>query len=144
MLGDSQITLCQFLQRSHGVLSVIDRLNRVRVQLFRRLAPIDPVTLNDLRHVRLQQFVQPGRSGPFFKRAVQSSARPLDEMQNGARPGFDNVFHHYLADRVHHHDRDARDLPALCKESLKGVQPNTRPLCITAKSLRERDTSSVA
>jgi hypothetical protein len=45
ILGDGQIAARQLLQRSQAVLSVIDRLKLVHVQLFGQLARIDPVTL---------------------------------------------------------------------------------------------------
>ncbi len=120
ILGDGQITARQLLQRSQAVLSVVDRFNLVHVQLFSQLARIDPVTLtavfqqgilswithHDFRHVRLQQIVQPGRPGSFFKGDAQIPVQPVDELQNGARLGLDDAFHHDLPTRVHHCDRN--------------------------------------
>ena len=45
IFGDGQITARQLLQCSQAVLSVIDRLDFVHVQLFGQLACIDPITL---------------------------------------------------------------------------------------------------
>src|SRR6516164_7311897 len=44
---------------------------------------------------------------PSFEGDAQISAQPVDELQNGARFGLDDAFHHYLADRVPHTNRNA-------------------------------------
>jgi hypothetical protein len=49
----------------------------------------------------------PEMAGSFFEGDAQISAQPVDELQNGARFGLDDAFHHYLADRVPHTYRNA-------------------------------------
>jgi hypothetical protein len=44
----------------------------------------------------LQQIVQPGGPGSFFKGDLQLSTQPMDKVQNHVRFGLDNAFHHYL------------------------------------------------
>ena len=74
VLTDGQIAAHQFLQSSHSVFTVIDRLELVAAQQFGHLPCIDAVTLvavvqqgilariahHDFRDVRLDQVVQPG------------------------------------------------------------------------------------
>src|SRR6266478_4819532 len=57
--------------------------------------------------MRFQQVVQPGRPGSFFKRDVQISAQPVDELQKDARFGLDDAFHHHLAGKIQNCDRNA-------------------------------------
>ena len=56
--------------------------------------------------MRLEQVVQPGGTGSFFKGDVQVSAQPLDELQNGCRFRFDDGFHQQLAGGIQDRDRD--------------------------------------
>jgi hypothetical protein len=60
------------------------------------------ITHEDFADVWLQQVVQPGRPGSFFERDAQISAQPVDELQDGARLGLDDAFHHHLAEGVPH------------------------------------------
>jgi hypothetical protein len=46
--------------------------------------------------VWFQDVVQPGCPGSFFKRDVQVFAQPVEELQNDARFGLDDAFHHDL------------------------------------------------
>src|SRR5215471_630782 len=55
----------------------------------------------------LQQIVQPSGPGSFFEGDAQISTQPVDELQNSAGFGLDDAFHHYLADRVPHTNRNA-------------------------------------
>jgi hypothetical protein len=120
-LVDRQITTRQLLQGSDVMLSVINRFEMIEAQQLGQLAGVNPVALatffqqsilswithQDFRDVRFQQIVQPGRPGSFFKRDLQISAQPLDELQNGARFRLDDAFHHDLSSRIHHGDRNA-------------------------------------
>jgi predicted xylose isomerase-like sugar epimerase len=54
----------------------------------------------------LQEVVQPGSPGAFFKRDVQISVQPVDELQNHAGFCFDDAFHHHLAGGVPHSNRN--------------------------------------
>src|SRR5467141_3551087 len=82
----------------------------VEAQQFGQPASVDLVTLiafshgpvfswiahHQFRDVWLQQVVQPGGRGAFFKRDVQISAQPVDKLQNHARFRLDDTFHHDL------------------------------------------------
>src|SRR6266851_4097941 len=82
----------------------------VEAQQFGQPASVDLVTLiafshgpvfswiahQQFRDVWLQQVVQPGGRGAFFKRDVQISAQPVDKLQNHARFRLDDTFHHDL------------------------------------------------
>jgi hypothetical protein len=57
--------------------------------------------------VWFQQVVQPGCPGSFFKRDLQISAQPVDELQNDARFSLDDAFHHDLSRSIHDRDRNA-------------------------------------
>jgi TolB-like protein len=117
---DGQITAHQLLQGSYPVLSVIDRLQLVEVQQFGQLACIDAVTLvaffqqriaariahHHLRDARLQQVVQPGGPGSFFKGHVQTAAQATNKLQNRFGFRFQDRFHHQLAGRIQNRHRD--------------------------------------
>ena len=116
--GDGQIAACQFLQRADPCSAVIHRAELVHVQPVSQLAGIDPVILvplsailpriahHQFRYVRLQQIVQPGRPGSFFKRDLQLSAQPVDKVQNGVRFGLDHAFHHDLSSSIPDRNRN--------------------------------------
>jgi hypothetical protein len=103
------------------MFSVIHRTELAHVQQFGQLACVDAVALAaffqqgilsrithyEFRHVRLQQIVQPAGPSAFFKREVHISAQPVDKLQNGARFGLDDAFHHHLAGRIQNCDRNA-------------------------------------
>src|SRR6266851_6967278 len=117
---DGQITAHQFLQGSHAVFAVIDRLQLVQVQQFGQLACIDAITLvaifqqgiptriayHQFRDVWLQQVVQPGGPGSFFKRDVQVPAQPVHKLQNHAGFRLDDAFHHDLSGSIHDRARN--------------------------------------
>jgi hypothetical protein len=77
------------------------------------LPPANPAALpgagahQHFRDVGLQQVIQPGRPGLFLECDAQIPAQPVDELQNRARFGLDDAFHHYLANRVSHCNRNA-------------------------------------
>src|SRR5215470_10943386 len=102
------------------MVSVIDRAQLVVLQQFGQLPRIDAVILIALlqqsisawianhqsRDPGLQQVVQPGGPGSFFKGDMHVSAQPLDKLYDHARPGFDDTFHHDLAGSIPNRDRD--------------------------------------
>src|SRR5713101_1147498 len=108
IFADRQIAACQFLQRADSCSAVIDRAELVHVQPVGQLACIDLVILvplpgvlpriahHEFRYVRLQQVIQPGGPGSFFKSDLQLSPQPVDKVQNAVRFGLDHAFHHDL------------------------------------------------
>jgi hypothetical protein len=96
------------------VLAVVNGPQHIRVQQFGQLPGIDSVTLaallqiaiatwithHKLRHMRLQQVIQPRSPGALFKRQMQTPAQPMHELENRNRLGFDDAFHHQLARRI--------------------------------------------
>ena len=88
IFADGQVTARQFLQLPHSLLAVIHRTKHVRAQQLGQLPRIDAVTLapflqqsipagiahHQFGDVRLDQVIQPGRPGTFFKRDVQAPA----------------------------------------------------------------------
>src|ERR1700674_4176507 len=50
--------------------------------------------------MRLQQVVQPGRPGSFFKGHVQLSTQPVEKVQKDVCFGLDHAFHHDLPDII--------------------------------------------
>ena len=103
------------------MFSVIDGAEMIQAQQLGQPPGVDLVTLvafshggilsriahHQFRHVRLQQVVQPGGPGSFFKRDLQISAQPIDKLQNHARFGLDHAFHHDLSGTIHHRNRNA-------------------------------------
>ena len=93
IFADGQIAACQFLQHADPCPVVIDRAELVHVQPVGQLACIDPVILvplsaiipriahHEFRYMRLQQVVQPGGPGSFFKGDLQLSTKPVDKVQ---------------------------------------------------------------
>src|SRR5229473_6006278 len=93
----------------------------VEAQQFGQPASVDLVTLiafshgpvfswiahHQFRDVWLQQVVQPGGRGAFFKRDVQISAQPVDKLQNHARFRLDDTFHHDLPGIIPDGNRNA-------------------------------------
>ena len=55
---------------------------------------------------RLEQVVQPGGAGSFFKGYGQVSAQPVDKLQNRCRFRFEDRLHYQLAGGIQDHDRD--------------------------------------
>ena len=120
IFADGQITPRKLLQRSQAVLSVIDRLDVVHIQLLGQLAGIDPITLTVVSRGILsriartstsvtwgfRQVIQPGCPGSFFEGDAQISAQPVEELHKGAGLGLDDTLHHDLADRVPHGNRN--------------------------------------
>jgi len=90
---------------------VIDRVELVETQQFGQLADVNPVTLvadlqqgifpwiahHELRDVGLQQIVQPGGAGFFFKGHVQTAPQATNKLENGLRFRFQDGFHDQLA-----------------------------------------------
>src|SRR6266478_2422748 len=56
--------------------------------------------------MRLQQVVQPGGPGSFFKGDLQLSTQPVDKVQNDVRFGLDHAFHHDLSSIVTNRNRN--------------------------------------
>src|SRR6266702_2799565 len=54
----------------------------------------------NLRHLGLQQIVEPSRPGPFFPSDMQFTPQTVDKLQNAAGLGFDNGLHHQLATAI--------------------------------------------
>ena len=102
------------------MVSVIDRAQLVVVQQFGQLPRIDAVILvaflqqsiaariadHQFRDVGLQQVVQPGGPGSFFKRDMHVSTQPIDKLQNRARFRLDDAFHHDLPGSISDRDRN--------------------------------------
>src|SRR6266403_18454 len=57
-------------------------------------------------YMRLQQVVQPGGPGSFFKRDLQLSTQPVDKVQNDVRFGLDHAFHHDLSSSIPDRNRN--------------------------------------
>jgi hypothetical protein len=57
--------------------------------------------------MRLQQVVEPGSPGAFFKSDVQVSAQSIEKLQNHAGFRFDHTFHHDLAGSISDRNRNA-------------------------------------
>src|ERR1700676_4515583 len=93
----------------------------IEAQQFRQPPRVDLVTLvafphggilsriahHQFRHARLQQVVQPGGPGSFFKRHLQVSAQPIDKLQNHAGFRLDHAFPHDLSCTIPHRNRNA-------------------------------------
>jgi hypothetical protein len=62
---------------------------------------------HQFRHVGLQQVVQPGGPGSFFKGDMHVSAQPIDKLQDQVRFRLDDAFHDYLAGSISDRDRNA-------------------------------------
>ena len=102
------------------MVSVIDRAQLVVLQQFGQLPRIDAVILiaflqqgiptriadHQFRDMGLQQVVQPGGPGSFFKRDMHVSAQPIDKLQDRARFRLDDAFHHDLAGSIPDRDRN--------------------------------------
>src|SRR5450755_3097879 len=58
-------------------------------------------------HTTSSVTVQPASPGAFFKRELQIATQPVDKLQNGARFGLDDTFHHHLAGEIQNCDRNA-------------------------------------
>jgi hypothetical protein len=56
--------------------------------------------------VRLEQIVQPGGPGPFFKGDMQFAPQTVEKLQKAAGFGFDNGFHHQLPTVIEDGDHD--------------------------------------
>src|SRR6266478_5603615 len=56
--------------------------------------------------MRLQQVVQPGGPGSFFKGDLQLSTQPVDKVQNDVRFGLHHAFHHDLSSIVTNRNRN--------------------------------------
>ena len=103
------------------MFAVIDGVEMIETQQLGQQAGIDLVTLVALLHGRilpriahnqsgdvwLQQVVQSGAPGSFFKRDVQISAQPIDKLQNHAGFRLDDTFQDDLAGRICDRDGDA-------------------------------------
>ena len=84
IFADGQISPDQFFQGAQAIFSVVDRAEKIGAQQLGQLAPIDPIALaafleqcvaariahHDVRDVGLEQVIEPGRPGAFFKRDV--------------------------------------------------------------------------
>jgi hypothetical protein len=66
-----------------------------------------PDDQNESCDAGLQQIVQPGGPGSFFKGDMHVPAKPFDKLQDHARFRFDDTFHHDLAGSIPDRDRNA-------------------------------------
>src|ERR1700747_1039724 len=69
-----------------------------RGAIFPSLVAPTPAPTRQVRRAYAPQpvHVQPAGPSAFFKREVPISTQPVDKMQNGARFGLDDAFHHPL------------------------------------------------
>jgi len=120
VLTDGQIAAHQFLQSSHSVFTVINRLELVAAQQIRQLPSVDPVVLvprleqsisawityHNVRDVRLEQVVQPRRAGSFFQGHLHASPKSTDKLQDACCFRLDDGLHDQLAGGIQNHRRD--------------------------------------
>src|SRR5271156_5105207 len=121
IFGDGEITAHQFLEASQAVFTEIDGAEMVQTQQLGQAARVDlfilfafshggilsRITHHQFRDVGLQQVVQPGGRGSFFKRDPQVSVQPIDKLQNHAGLRLDDTFHHDLSCTIPHRNRNA-------------------------------------
>jgi hypothetical protein len=93
------------------MLSVINRLKLVPVQQLRQFARVVAIILvpyfsqgvfarvadQHLCNVRLEQIVQPGRPGSFFKGHAQAATKTTQKLEYRLGLRLENGFHHQLA-----------------------------------------------
>ena len=120
---------------------MIHRAELVQIQQLGQLASIDAVVLvpdfqqgilariadHHSGDVRLEQIVQPGRPGSFFKGYVQAATQATNELENRLGFRFENRLHHQISARIPngHRDRCLMDI----HPNILGVIHEGAPCC---------------